>query len=209
MKRKILLLTAIACVCFGSICAQLPYSKMLVLTNEELKEKKFKYDSNKNQYKMSKTNRTNQTMNVLSAIGGASADIKPHQEDYTIVVQKGAGDKISSLSILFYNDDTFHNIASWMAENDITPIETNSGKLTVAKFNYENFLVEMTTEVVSIKTTTSNTFAKEKSFDESYNVYTYTIYTGIEPESKWHTKEAQKKEKDRLKGKKEDLDDLM
>jgi len=207
--RKVLFLLAFLCICFGNIHAELPYSKMLALSNEELKEKKFKYDSNKNQYKMSKTNRTNQTMNVLSAIGGATADMKPHQEDYTIIVQKGANDKISSLSILFFSDDTFHNLATWMAENDITPLETNSGKLTIARFNFEDYQVELTTEVVSVKTTTRNTFAKEKSFDESYNIYTYTIYTGIEPDSKWHTKEAQKKEKDRLKGKKEDLDDLM
>lgn len=209
MKRKALALCVSLFMVFGCAYAQLPYSKMLNLSNDELKEKSFKYDSNKNQYKMSKTNRTNQTMNVLSAIGGATADMKPHQEDYTIVVQKGAGDKISSLSILFYSDDTFHNLATWMAENDIKPIETNSGKLTITKFNYDNKFIELTTEVVGIKTTTTNTFASAKSFDESYNIYTYTIYTDVEPESKWHTKEAKKKEKNKLKGKKEDLDDLM
>ena len=209
MRRKILVLGMSLFMTIGGVFAQLPYSKMMNLSNDELKEKSFKYDSNKNQYKMSKTNKTNQTMNVLSAIGGATADIKPHQEDYTIIVQKGAEDKVSSLSILFYSDETFHNLATWMAENDITPIETNSGKLTIAKFNYEGYSVELTTEVVGIKTTTNNTFASAKSFDESYNIYTYTIYTGIEPDSKWHTKEAKKKEKNKLKGKKEDLDDLM
>ncbi|MDH6354251.1 hypothetical protein M2132_000578 [Dysgonomonas sp. PH5-45] len=209
MSKKIIALGAILFFITTSIFAQLPYAKMMDLTNAELKEKKFKYDSNKNQYKMSKTNKTNQTMNVLSAIGGSTADIKPHKEDYTIVIQKGAEDKTAFTSVLFYNDDTYHTISSWIVENDITPIETNSGKLVLQKFDYEDYTVELAIELVSVKTTTSRTFAAAKSFDESYNVYTYTIYTGVAPESKWHKKEAEKKAKKKLKGDKEDLNDLM
>ncbi|MBK5721172.1 hypothetical protein JGH11_09855 [Dysgonomonas sp. Marseille-P4677] len=209
MKQRIILLCLMLAMVCGSVLAQLPYSKMLDLTESDLKEKKFKYDSNKNRYSMSKTNKTNQTMNILSAVGGNVADMKPHTEDYTITLQKGADNQTAFLSVLFYNDDTYHNIATWMVENGIEPITTNSGKLTVCKFDYEGLKVELTTELVSIKTTTKNTFAAAKSFDDSYNVYYYTIYTGITPESKWHTKEAEKKEKNKLKGKKEDLNDLM
>jgi len=209
MSKKILVLFIISLSFSVNIFSQLPYSKFVDITNEELKEKKFKYDSNKNLYSMSKKNKTNQTMNVLSAIGGATADIKPHKEDYTMYVQKGADSKTAYLSIVFYDDDTYHKIATWLAENDIQPLTTNSGKLSIEKFNYENYSVELTTELVSVKTTTGRTSAAAKSFDESYNIYTYTIYTGIEPESKWHTKEAEKKAKKKLKGDKEDLDDMM
>lgn len=209
MKQRIITLCTILVLICGSVSAQLPYSKMLDLTDSDLKEKKFKYDSNKNLYSMSKSNKTNQTMNILSAVGGNTADMRPHTEDYTITLQKGANNQTAFVSVLFYNDDTYHTIATWMAENNIEPIETSSGKLKICRFDYEGLRVELTTELVSIKTTTTNTFAAAKSFDESYNVYTYTIYTGVAPESKWHTKEALKKEKDKLKGKKEDLNDLM
>ena len=206
-KHFLILIVSLALT--GTMSAQLPYSKMLGLNSAELKEKKFKYDSNKNQHKMSKANKTNQTMNVLSAIGGNTADIKPHVDDYEITIQKGAEDKDSFLSIRFYNDDTYHNLLTWLAENDITPLETRSGKLTLQKFNYKDLAVELATEQVSVKTTTGRSAFGAKTIDESYNMYTYTIFTGIAPESKWHTKEAKKKEKDKLKGKKEDLDDLM
>lgn len=209
MLKKVFGLCALLVLISGSAIAQLPYSKMLDLTNEELKEKKFKYDSNKNLYTMSKKNKTNQTMNVLNAMGGNSADIKPHKEDYTVFVQRGTGDQTSSVAILFYDDDTYHNIATWLAENNIEPITTSSGKLVIEKFEYDGYNVELVTELVSIKTTTGRTSAAAKSFDDSYNVYTYTIYTGVAPESKWHTKEAEKKAKKKLKGDKEDLKDLM
>lgn len=209
MSRKLLLLCTVLFIASGSMLAQLPYSKMLNLTKEELKEKKFKYVADKNCYTMSKSNKTNKTMNILNNINGAYADVKPHQEDYTVTIQKGAGDKTAYLSVQFYNDDAYHNLAIWMAENNIIPIETNSGKLDIQKFRYEDYDVELVTELVSIKTTTTNTRAAAKSFDESYNVYTCTIFTGIAPESKWHTKEAEKKAKKKLKGDKEDINDLM
>ncbi|MFR9166739.1 MAG: hypothetical protein ACLVKO_11170 [Dysgonomonas sp.] len=209
MFKKNSFLLFISLIVSANVFGQLPYEKMLNLTNEELKEKKFKYDSNKNRYTMSKKNKTNQTLNVLNAMGGTTADIKPHKEDYTMTVQRGADNKTAYLSVEFFDDDTYHKVATWMAENDIEPLVTNSGKLTIEKFNYDNYDVELTTELVSIKTTTGNTSAAAKSFDESYNIYTYTIYTGVEPESKWHTKEAEKKAKKKLKGDKEDLDDMM
>ena len=209
MLQKLSMLCTMLLIVCASAFSQLPYAKMLDLSDSDLKEKKFKYDKDKNRYAMSKSNNTNKTMNVLSAVAGNAADIKPHKDDYTITLQKGVDNQTSFVSVLFFNDDTYHTIATWVAENDITPIETSSGKLRIQKFNYENYSIELTTELVSVKTTTTNTFAAAKSFDESYNVYTYAIYTGVAPESKWHTKEAQKKEKNKLKGKKEDLDDLM
>ncbi|MEN9919180.1 MAG: hypothetical protein RL662_1616 [Bacteroidota bacterium] len=209
MLKRISLLCIISFLVSANVLAQLPYAKILNLTDEELVEKKFKYDSNKNLYSMSKRNKTNQTMNVLSTIGGAAADVKPHKEDYTMYIQKGVENKTSYLSIVFYDDDTYHKIFTWLAENNIESISTNSGKLKVEKFRYEDYNVEVTTELVSIKTTTGNTNAAAKSFDESYNIYAYTIFTGVEPQSKWHKKEAEKKAKKKLKGDKEDLDDMM
>lgn len=191
------------------VSAQLPYEKMIGLSNDELKEKKFKYDSKKNLYTLSKKNKTNQTLNVLNSISGNTADSRPHEEDYTMYVQKGANDETAYMSIVFYSDETYHKLLTWMAENNIEPISTSSGKLSMQKASYGDYNIEIITEVVPIITTTKNTAANSKSFDESFNVYTYTIYTGVAPESQWHTKEAEKKAKKKLKGDKEDLDDMM
>lgn len=131
-------------------------------------------------------------MNVLSAIGGQSADIKPHPDDYIIVMQKGKN-AVSSLTVIFYKNETFHEIQTWLADNNIDVLETNSGKLTMQKFNYEDYSIELDIEKIGVSTTTGNTAALAKSIDESYNIYTYTIYTGIPPYSKWHEKQANKK----------------
>ena len=209
MLKKITLICFAVFMIASNLSAQLPYVKMLNLSNDELKEKKFKYDSNKNLYSMSKKNKTNQTMNVFNAIGGTTADIKPHQEDYTIYIQKGANNEDAYMSIVFHDENAYHRIETWLAENNIDPIVTRSGKTTIEKFGYDSYDVELETETVGVQTTTRNTGAAAKSFDESYAVYTYTIYTGVPPASKWHSKEAQKKAKKKLKGDKEDINDLM
>lgn len=188
--------------------SQLPYSKMLAYDAAELTDNKFKYDKNKNQYVLNKSNGLNNFSNVMNSISGATADIRPHRDDYRVTIQYGNGGP-SYLQALFYNDDTFHNLEAWMTENGVDVIETNSGKNIVQKFNYDNYEVTLTIDRVGVTTTTDRTSALAKNIDESYNVYTYTIFTGIEPSSKWHDKEAAKKEKNAAKGKKKDLDDLF
>lgn len=206
--KKILTTLLLAFITLCTVNAQLPYSKLLGLSEDGLKEGHFKYDKNKNQYVLKKSNGLNSTMNVLSAIGGQTADIKPHPDDYVIVLQEGK-EKVSSLTVVFYKDETFHEIQTWLADNNIDVLETSSGKLTMQKFNYEDYAVELDIEKVGVSTTTGNTAALAKSIDESYNIYTYTIYTGVLPYSKWHEKQAGKKAKRDEKGKKKDLDDLM
>lgn len=206
--KKILSTLVFLLIASYAIQAQLPYSKLLGLSEEGLKEGHFKYDKNKNQYVLKKSNGLNNTLNVLSAMGGQTADIKPHPDDYVIVLQKGK-DAVSSLTVIFYKDETFHDIQAWLADNNIDVLETNSGKLTMQRFNYETHSIELDIEKVGISTTTGNTAALAKSIDESYNRYIYTINTGIPPYSKWHEKQATKKAKRDEKGKKKDLDDLM
>lgn len=206
--KKILASLLVLFVATFTLNAQLPYSKLINLNQDELKEGHFKYDKNKNQYVLKKSNGLNNTVNVLSAINGQSADIRPHPNDYVIVLQKGENAP-SSLTVRFYKDETFHDIQTWLADNNIDVLETNSGKLIIQKFDYENFSVVLEIEKVGVSTTTGRTSALVKSIDESYNVYTYTIYTGVPPFSKWHEKQASKKAKRDEKGKKKDLDDLM
>lgn len=206
--KKILATLLLIFVASYTMNAQLPYSKLLGLSEEGLKEGHFKYDKNKNQYVLKKSNGLNKTMNIISGLNGTTADIKPHPNDYVVILQRGR-DAVSSLTVVFYKDETFHEIQTWLAENNIDVLETNSGKLTMQKFNYDDYSIELDIEKVGISTTTGNTAALSKSIDESYNMYTYTIYTGILPYSKWHEKQANKKAQKDEKGKKKNLDDLM
>ena len=132
--KKILTTLLLAFITLCTINAQLPYSKLLGLSEDGLKEGHFKYDKNKNQYVLKKSNGLNSTMNVLSAINGQTADIKPHPDDYVIVLQEGK-EKVSSLTVVFYKDETFHEIQTWLADNNIDVLETSSGKLTMQKLN--------------------------------------------------------------------------
>lgn len=206
--KKILSVLLLLLIASSAMKAQLPYSKLLGLNEEQLEEGHFKYDKNKNQYILKKSNGLNATVNVLSAINGQTADIKPHPDDYVIIRQEGES-AVSSLTVIFYKDATFHDIQTWLADNNIEVLETNSGKLIVQKFNVDDYAVEIDIEKVEVKAVTGRTSAMAKAVDESYNVYTYTIYTGIAPFSKWHDKQAAKKAKDDAKGKKKDINDLM
>ncbi|MCD8265109.1 MAG: hypothetical protein LUD02_13960 [Tannerellaceae bacterium] len=188
--------------------AQLPYSKLLSLTPDELTEGNFKYNKDRNQYVLKKSNGLNNTANVLNALGGQTADIKPHPDDYVITRQEGENEP-AYLSVTFYKDDTFHEIEAWIASNDIDFIETNSGKVIIQRFNYEDYLVELIIEKVGVVAATRNTAAAAKAFDESYNIYTYNISTGVAPHSKWHAKQQGKKEKRDEKGKKKNINELM
>lgn len=189
--------------------AQLPYSKLINLNQDELKERHFKYDKNKNRYVLRKSySLINKALNALNAESLQSAEIKPDPDDYVIILQQGE-EAPSSLTVRFYKDETFHDIQTWLADNNIDVLETNSGKLIIQKFNYENFSVELDIEKIVVSRSTDNTKKSTMSIDESYNIYTYTIYTGIPPYSEWHKKQAAKKAKRDEKGKKKDLDDLM
>lgn len=195
-------------ICCTQIFAQLPYSKVLNYTENDFKENNFKYDKNKNQYILNKSNSLNNVSNIVSAINGHDADMRPHEEDYRVIVQNGE-DGISSVAVIFYKDDKFHDLQNWLIDNNINYSETTSGKKSIQKFAYNDIYVDIIIESVSVTTTSANTRAAAKSFDDSYNVYTYMLSTGIEPSSKWHTKQAKKKKKQEEKGAKQSIDDLF
>lgn len=206
MQKLVILLTTLLLVSYSY--AQLPYSKMLSYDESQLKENKFKYDKKKNQYVLKRSNGLNNVTNVLSGIGGNTADIKPHKEDYKITIQYGE-EGVSYLQVLLYDDAAFLNIQNWISENGIQPIESSTGSKTVQTFDYEDYRAELYIEKVGVTATTGRTSALVKSIDESYNIYCYTIYTGIPPKSKWHDKENEKRAKDEAKGKKKDIEDLF
>lgn len=208
------LLMAALLTCGFSMASQaqtaLPYAKMLSLTKEQLKEGKFKYDDYRNQYVLRKGNGWNTTSNVLSALNGQTADIKPHPDDYQITIQNGADGQVAWVDVLFYKDETYHRLLTWAQDNGADLLETTSGKLTKQQFNYEDYNLELSLYVNGVQTTTRNTSAAAKTMDQSYNTYHFTIITKNPPASDFLTKEAAKQAKRDAKGKKKkSVDDLM
>jgi len=184
---------------------------MMNLTNEQLVEKGFKYVEKKNQYVLSKTDAGNLTLGILAAASGAATTYSPSKKDYKIILQNGQ-EGLSSLTAIFYSDDTFNEIQTWLAENNVPSINSASGKISIIKFNYDSLHVEIRTEAIiqsSGSATQSRYSTSSNSIDKSYTVYTYTIETGIPPFSAWHTKEQKKREVNAAKGKKEDINDMF
>lgn len=66
--------------------AAFPYGKMLKMSADELLAAKFKYDSNKNQYVLTKRNGLNQTVSILGALSGTPQNYVPDVNDYTVLI---------------------------------------------------------------------------------------------------------------------------
>ena len=212
MMKKLIATAALLCGLCTVVSGQttMPYAKMLSLTKEQLKEGKFKYDDFRNQYVLRKGNGWNDAANIMNALGGASADIKPHPDDYQITIQDGADGEVAWVDVLFYKDETYHQLLTWARDNGVDLLETTSGKLTKHQFNYENYNLELSLYVNGVQTTTQKTSAAAKTKDESYNTYHFTIYTKNPAASDYLTKEAAKQAKRDAKGKKKkSVDDLM
>ncbi|MDR2887531.1 MAG: hypothetical protein LBV26_05970 [Bacteroidales bacterium] len=201
--KKVLLITVLMYVfAVGFSQSEFPYSKILRMSQDELKENKFKYDTDKNQYVLKKRDGWQSTANVLSALGGTTADIRPHVDDYEIILQYG-DEGVSSLTVIFYNDNTYHELMTFAVDRCENFLETDSNTKRKAQFNYDGFAFELNMEILGITSTTGRTnSAIVKTQDESYNIYTYSIFTGIEPNSKWLQQEAKKQQQRDDKGKK-------
>lgn len=204
MKKTVLISLLMILMSISAHCQnEFPYAKMLKMTDEEFLEAKFKYNKDYNQFVLAKNNGLGVTMNVLNALNGTTADIRPHKDDYRVVIQKGETG-ISSISVIFYDDDIYHKVATFANDSatDLLTTNTNAGKNTKLQFNYDGHSFVLTSELQEIKATTGRTSSAAKTKDESYTAYNFSIYTGIEPSSDWLTKQAVKEQKRDEKGKK-------
>ena len=195
MKKILLSLVMLSVSLSGFAQQDFPYSKVMRMSTDELKEAKFKYDDERNQFVLRKANGLQGTVNVLSALGGTTADIRPHVDDYQITVQYGV-EGVSSVTVVFHNDDTYHELVTFAADKGENLLETDSGKKHKVQFNFDGLAFELDRDVVGVTATTGQTnTALVKTRDESYNVYTYSVSTGIAPDSAWHRKQAAKQQK--------------
>ena len=210
--KKVLLLAFTCCVAFAASAQEFPYSKYLNYTKEQFKESHFKYHKKANAWTLNKVNGLNETLNILAIIADADEEVRPAENDYYITVQLGQEDKVASLDIYFYNDNTYHKLLTFMKDYARDMVETSSGKLTKHQAFYGDYALELNMKQHLVSRTSARTAdpLTVKNVDESYNEYVFVIRTDVEPWSEYLEKQAAKKAKRDAKGKKKKtVDELM
>lgn len=208
MKKLTLLLSALVLMLHGGAYAQnetateskFPYGKMLKMSDNQLKEAKFKFNDEMNQWVLMKLNGLNQTVAILGALNGSAANYTPHVNDYKVIIQKGVTG-VASIDVVFYDSKIYHEILTFANDNGVDLLETTSGNLTKTQFNYDNYSFALNRETVGQAAIVAGR-GDVSSRDQSYGVFSFTIYTDEKPYSKWLVKEAEKQAKRDAKGKK-------
>lgn len=198
-----------------SIESPIPYGKMLNMSSEELLNQKFKFNDEKNQYTLHKKNGLRVAATIIGALGDVPTNYIPDKNDYEITIQKGQSGT-AYLEVIFYDTELYHRILTFGKDHGQDFLETNSGLLDKNQFTYDNYSCALTNAVKSQSSTqtatrdthshlsTAKELASSTAHDESYNIYTFTIYTGIEPSSDYITKQKAKSQKRETKGKKKE-----
>lgn len=188
-----------------------PYSKYLTYSKAEFRENHFKYDDYTNSWAIKRVNGLMVTANILAILVDGSEDVRPASSDYKILVQLGDDDAVSYVQVIFYNDDMFHKLLTFLKTNGEGFVDTSSGKLLKYQAYYNGYYLELNMDQHIISRTSSRTVDSRtvKNVDESYNEYTFFIETGVEAKSRYLDKMAAKKAKREAKGKKSDLQDMM
>ena len=214
--KKIVLFLMTLCITFNASAQDVPYSKYLTFDKQAFKENRFKYDEETNTWALRKTNGLKTAVNVLSIIANAEDDVRPSKKDYAIAVQMGKEEKAAYVTVKFYSDETYHTLLTFLKDNGKDLVETSSGKLVKHQAFHGDYALELNMKQHSVSRTSSHTATRfidskaEKSLDESYNEYQFTITTDVAPWSEYLEKQAAKKAKREAKGKKkQSVDELM
>ena len=214
--KKIVVLLLTLCTAYALHAQDVPYSKYLNFTKQEFKENRFKYDDDTNTWALRKTSGLQTTLNVIAIIASAEDDVRPSKKDYSIVVQMGAEEKAAYVTVKFYSDETYHTLLTFLKDNGKDLVETSSGKLVKHQAFHGDYALELNMKQHGVSRTSSHTATRfidskaEKSLDESYNEYQFTITTDVAPWSEYLEKQAAKKAKREAKGKKkQSVDELM
>jgi hypothetical protein len=210
--KKFIILCLSLCAALSLQAQELPYSKYLGFSKEEFRENKFKYNERTNTWYLHRVNGLNVTFNVLAILADASEDIRPAMNDYTILVQMGEEEQAASVRVIFYNDETYHKILTFMKTKATDLVETSSGRLIRNHAAYEGYELELNMDQQIISRTSARTadYKTVKNVDESYNEYEFVIQTDVEPWSKYFEKLLKKQAKRDAKGrKKTNVNDMM
>ncbi len=212
---------------------QFPYSKLFTMTGDQLSAQKFKYDSNHNWEALKKSsNFLLSPADMVRMSDGHMIDIKPDVNDYLTLIQYGK-EGIAYVQVLFYKDETYHELLAFAKEKGENLVETSTGNFEKITFTYAGYSFELSnrtchlssTQQKSVSTTTTRpttvtsnkpasstttTTTQGQTVDQTYNIYQYFVYTGVEPSSPWLDKQAGKQQQRDDKGKKkQNASDLM
>jgi hypothetical protein len=123
----------------------------------------------------------------------------------------GEEERASYVRVIFYNNDTYHKLLTFIKTKGTDVIETTSGKLVKHQAIYEDYSLELNMEQHIISRTSARTadYKTVKNVDESYNKYEFMIKTDVEPWSKYFDKLLEKQAKRDAKGKKKKTVDEM
>ena len=210
--KKLFLFGLMLCLAFAANAQDVPYSKYLGYSKKEFKENKFKFDDYTNTWSLRKSNGLRVTVNILAIIADAQEDVRPAKDDYTIMIQMGKDGEASSVRVVFYNDETYHKLLTFLKDNGANFLETSSGKLVKHQANHGSYALELNMEQHNISRTSARTIDHKtvKNVDESYNEYEFMILTAVEPWSEYMEEQAAKQARRDAKGKKKQkVDDLM
>ena len=203
MKKSICLLAAILFT-VASFAQDLPYGKVLNASPEDLVAQKFTYNKNKNFYNLTHEKASGFLASVVVGATMHSSD------DYSITVQMGADQQKSSVEVTLYDRNLYENIVAFIRENGTSVNEFNTGKGERLVGKYEGLTLTIERKKVDIKDTDTITGSNKDgnvstsnstTQDYSYDSFIYTIKTGVEPDSPWHQKQAQKQQDRKDKGK--------
>lgn len=210
--KKFLLLIFTLCMAFVVNAQDVPYSKYLTFTKKEFKENRFKYDDETNTWSLRKSSGLKTALNVLAIIADASEEVRPANDDYSILVQLGKEGKAAYVQVVFYNDETYHKLLTFIKDNGKDIVDTSSGKIVKYQAFCDDYALELNMEQRIISRTSARTGDSKtlKNVDESYNKYTFIIGTDVEPWSEYLEEQAAKKAKRDAKGKKkQSVDEMM
>lgn len=211
MKKIFLVLVAFS-IAVLSNAQELPYSKYLNFTKNDFKENNFKYHEKTNTWYLNKTSALNTTLNILAIIADAEEEVRPSQNDYSIIVQFGKDDKPAFVRVICYKDETYHKLLTFIKSNCQNIIDVSSGNIVKHQTSYCDYDLELKMEqhVISRISARVADPLTVKNVDESYNEYEFIIRTDVEPWSKNLEKQADKQAKRDEKGKKkQNIDDMM
>lgn len=202
--KKILFSIFALCVAVSAVAQDVPYSKYLSFDKKEFKENHFKYDGETNTWSMRKKDGWIVALNVLAILTDSSEDMRPGRNDYSIVVQMGREEKASYVKVVYYNNDTYHKLLTFMKDHGQNLVDTSSGRLIRHQAYCGSYALELNMEQHIISRTSARTADPKalKNVDESYNEYEFIIRTGVEPWSEYLDKQAAKRAKRDAKGKK-------
>lgn len=185
--------------------SKFPYGKLLKMSHQELLDAKFKFDDYRNQYVLRKVNGWK-----IALTATAGTNPMPSVNDYQVIIQEGATG-VAFIEVTFYDTKIYHEILTFAKDNGKDFLETNTSAVNKAQFNYDNYSFSLTYQTISQSATTARSGRNSaNTVDQSFDTYTFTIYTGVEPVSDFLTKQYQKTEKrDARGGKKRSAAELM